>query len=358
MYSYNYLLQFTSDVLEKMGFSKANAWESAKVFLAAELRGHSTHGVIRLGDYYKLWKAGRINVNPNVRIIHETHSTAVVDGDSTLGMIPAKLAMETAIAKAKSVGTGWVTVKNSCNFGIAGYYAMMALEHDMIGMTMTNASPLVAPTFAAEGMLGTNPVAVAIPALTQPPFVADFATTPVNRGKFTIAAKKGEKMQIGFAQDKDGTPSGDPTILEKGGSMLPLGGDREHGSHKGYCLGSIVDIFSGVLSGANFGPFVPPMVAYLPLLEKKVGDGLGHFFGAMRVDAFRPANEFKQSMDEWITTFRNARPAVGQEKILIPGDPERENEIRIKETGISLIPQVVEDLKEIGKSLSLTFLEN
>ncbi len=351
-------MQFTSAVLSKMGFSENQAYESAKVFLAAEIRGHSTHGVIRLGDYYKLWKAGRINVNPKVRIIHETPSTAVIDGDSTLGMIPAKLAMETAILKAGNVGTGWVAVKNSCNFGIAGYYAMMALEHDMIGMTMTNASPLVSPTFAAEGMLGTNPIAVAIPALNQPAFVADFATTPVNRGKFTIAAKKGEKMNLGFAQDKDGNPSGDPTILEKGGSMLPLGGDREHGSHKGYCLGSIVDIFSGVLSGANFGPFVPPMVAYLPLLEKTVGDGLGHFFGAMRVDAFRPANEFKQSMDEWITTFRNAKPALGQKKVLIPGDLERESELKIRETGICLIPQVSDDLKIIAQSFSITFEEN
>lgn len=356
MYSYNYLLQFTADVLIKMGFSQLNATESAKVFLAAELRGHSTHGVIRLGDYYKLWKAGRINVLPDVKIIHETPSTAVIDGDSTLGMIPAKLAMETAINKARSVGTGWVAVKNSCNFGIAGYYAMMALEHDMIGMTMTNASPLVAPTFAAEGMLGTNPIAVAIPALNQPPFVADFATTPINRGKFTIAAKRGETMKPGFAQDKEGNPSIDPTILEKGGSMLPLGGDREHGSHKGYCLGSIVDIFSSVLSGANFGPFVPPMVAYLPLLEKKVGDGLGHFFGAMRVDAFRPAEEFKQSMDEWITTFRNAKPVPGEERVLIPGDPERESEIRIREKGISLIPQVVNDLESIARDLSVPFI--
>lgn len=355
MYPYNYLLQFTTDILTKMGFSESHAAESAKVFLAAELRGHSTHGVIRIGDYYKLWKAGRINVNPQVKIIHETPSTAVIDGDSTLGMIPAKLAMETAISKAKNVGTGWVAVKNSCNFGIAGYYAMMALEHDMIGMTMTNASPLVAPTFAAEGMLGTNPIAVAIPAKTQPAFVADFATTPINRGKFTIAAKKGEKLKMGFAQDKFGNPTDDPTILEQGGSMLPLGGDREHGSHKGYCLGAIVDIFSSVLSGANFGPYVPPMVAYLPLLEKSVGDGLGHFFGAMRIDAFRPANDFKNSMDEWITTFRNAKPAEGQEKVLIPGDLERESEARVKKNGIQLIPQVIDDLKAIAQSFSLEF---
>lgn len=354
-YSYNQLFQFTTDVLVKMGFSPAESAECAKVFLAAETRGFATHGVIRLGDYYKLWEAGRINTKPTVKIVHETPSTAVVDGDNTIGMIPAKFSMELAMQKAKQVGTGWVATRNSINFGIAGYYAMMALEQDMIGITMTNASPLVAPTFSAEALLGTNPIAIAIPAKNQPPFVADFATTPINRGKFTIAAKKGEKIGFGFAQDKAGNPTDDPTIIEKGGSMLPLGGDREHGSHKGYSLGAIVDIFSAVLSGANFGPFVPPMMSYLPLLDKKVGDGLGHFFGAMRIDAFQEADHFKTKMDEWIETFRNAKPAAGQDRVLIPGDPERESEARTQKEGISLIPLVEADLKKIAERFGLTF---
>lgn len=354
-YSYASLFEFTTNVLMEMGFSRADSEQCATVFLAAELRGFATHGVIRLGDYYKLWEAGRINTKYNLKIVHETPSTAVVDGDGTIGMIPGKFSMELAIKKAKQAGTGWVATRNSCNFGIAGYYAMMALEHDMIGITMTNASPLVAPTFSAEAMLGTNPIAIAIPAKEQPPFVADFATTPINRGKFTIAAKKGEMLGWGFAQDKNGNPSNDPTILEQGGSMLPLGGDREHGSHKGYCLGSIVDIFSAVLSGANFGPFVPPMVAYLPVLDKKVGDGLGHFFGAMRIDAFQEADHFKSMMDQWIESFRNAKPAEGQERVLIPGDPERESEKRVMQEGISLIPQVETDLKNIAARFGLEF---
>lgn len=354
-YSYASLFEFTTNVLMKMGFSRADSEQCATVFLAAELRGFATHGVIRLGDYYKLWEAGRINTKYNLKIVHETPSTAIVDGDGTIGMIPGKFSMELAIKKAKQAGTGWVATRNSCNFGIAGYYAMMALEHDMIGITMTNASPLVAPTFSAEAMLGTNPIAIAIPAKEQPPFVADFATTPINRGKFTIAAKKGEMLGWGFAQDKNGNPSNDPTILEQGGSMLPLGGDREHGSHKGYCLGSIVDIFSAVLSGANFGPFVPPMVAYLPVLDKKVGDGLGHFFGAMRIDAFQEADHFKSMMDQWIESFRNAKPAEGQERVLIPGDPERESEKRVMQEGISLIPQVETDLKNIAARFGLEF---
>jgi len=354
-FSYSYLFDFTSQVMQKIGFSEDEAAECARVFMAAELRGISTHGVIRLADYFKLWEAGRINVTPDIRIVHESPSTAVMDGDGTIGMLPAIRAMNTAIAKACTAGTGWVAVRNSSNFGIAGYYAMMALKHDMIGIACTNASPLVAPTFSAVPMLGTNPLAIAIPAGQQPPFVADFATTPVTRGKFTIAAKKGEKISFGFAQDAEGNPTDDPTAIEHGGSMLPLGGDREHGSHKGYCLGAMIYILAAVLSGANFGPFVPPMMSYLPLLEQKSGEGWGHFFGAMRVDAFMPAAEFKTRMDKWMETMRDARPAKGRGKVLIPGDPERENEERIAREGIELLPQVIADLDMIAQKTGIKF---
>jgi LDH2 family malate/lactate/ureidoglycolate dehydrogenase len=355
MYNYNYLLQFTKNVFLKLGCSEQDSKIIADVFLAAELRGHSSHGMLRIKDYFELWKAKRINTDPEVRIIHESPSTAVVDGDNAVGMVAARRSMEIAIEKAKTVGTGWVATRNSNHFGIAGYYAMMAIEHDMIGICLTNANPLVAPTFSISRMMGTNPIAVAIPAMRQPPFVADFATTPVARGKLAVAEKKGEKVPFGFVQDKTGKPSDDPAILKSGGSMLTLGGDPVHGSHKGYCLSSIVDIFSAVFSGANFGPFVPPSVAYLPLLDKKVGEGTGHFFGAMRIDAFQPAYEFKTKMDEWIETFRAAKPAEGEERVLIPGDPERESEERVMRNGIMLVPAIKEDLIVIAKELDIDF---
>jgi LDH2 family malate/lactate/ureidoglycolate dehydrogenase len=225
----------------------------------------------------------------------------------------------------------------------------------MIGLSMTNANPLVAPTFSVTPMLGTNPIAVAIPAGKQPPFVADFATTPIARGKLAVSEKKGDKVPFGFVQDKNGVPSDDPAILKSGGSMLTLGGDYVHGSHKGFCLSSIVDIFSAVFSGANFGPFVPPSVAYLPVLDKKVGEGTGHFFGAMRIDAFQHADVFKSTMDEWITTFRKATPAAGQEKVIIPGDPEREKEIKIKAGGIAVLPAIAKEMKEIADELGIPF---
>src|SRR5947199_11082 len=261
--------------------------------------------------------------------------------------------MTIVIDKARNAGTGWVSVRNSNHFGIAGYHAMMALQHDMIGMAMTNASALVAPTFSIERMLGTNPIAVAIPAGNQPPFVADFATTTAANGKLEILQRKNADAPIGWVQDKEGNDSTDANILKKGGVLLPLGSDREHGSHKGYALGSIVDIFSAVLSGASYGPWAPPFPAYVPVPENMPGKGLGHFFGAMRVDAFRPADEFKQHMDNWITRFRNAKPAPGYEKVLIPGDPEREMEAIRKETGIPLVSSVVDELSEVGARFGL-----
>lgn len=356
MYSYDYLFDFTKYIFLKIGCSPEHATIIARVFLAAELRGLSSHGMIRIKDYYKLWEANRINIRPNIKIVHETPSTAVLDGDNAIGMIASTKAMEVAIEKASKCGTGWVSVRGSNHFGIAGYYAMMALKHDMIGISMTNANPLVAPTFSISPFLGTNPIAVAIPAGKQPPFVADFATTPIARGKLAVAEKKGEKTLMGFVQDINGNPSDDPTILKHGGSMLTLGGDYEHGSHKGYCLSALVDIFSAVFSGANFGPFVPPSVAYLPVLDKKVGEGTGHFFGAMRIDGFQQADVFKTKMDEWIETFRQAKSAPGKPKVQIPGDQEREKEEKILKEGIYILPAIAKDLKEIADNLGIQFV--
>lgn len=353
--SYEALFDFTKSVFEKMGCSISHADLAAKVLVAADLRGIDSHGVARLSGYIRLWEAGRINPTPNLRIIHETPSTAVVDGDAGLGLVVAPYAMQVAIDKAHNVGTGWVSVQNSNHFGIAGYHAMMALEHDMIGMSMTNASALVAPTFSIERMLGTNPIAVSIPAGEEPPFVADFATTTAANGKLELLQKKNADAPLGWVQDEFGVDSVDANILKKGGSLLPLGSDREHGSHKGYALGSIVDIFSAVLSGASYGPWAPPFPAYVPMPENMPGKGLGHFLGAMRIDAFRPATVFKEHMDNWIKRFRSAKTSEGHEHVLIPGDPERIiAEQRAKE-GIPIQDIVVNDLKSIASKMGLSF---
>jgi L-2-hydroxycarboxylate dehydrogenase (NAD+) len=354
-YTYEALAAFSEAVFLKMGCSAKDASLATKVLLSADLRGIDSHGIARLVGYVRLWEVGRINATPTIKIVHETPSTAVIDGDRGLGLIVAPRAMEIAMEKARQVGTGWVSVKNSNHFGIAGYHAMMALEQEMIGMAMTNASALVAPTYAAEKLLGTNPIAVAIPAGNEPPFVADFATTTAANGKLEIAQRNQTDIPLGWAQDVDGNPTQDASILKKGGALLPLGSEKEQGSHKGYALGSIVDIFSAVLSGASFGPWAPPFPAYVPMPENMPGEGLGHFIGAMRIDAFRPAADFKTNMDLWLNRFRNATPAHGQEKVYVAGDIERSIELTRRQNGIPLVDAVQQDLADLATKMSLTF---
>ncbi len=355
--SYQKLKLFVTDIFLKMGCSAAHAHEAAEVLLSADLRGVDSHGVARLKGYIKLWQDGRVNTKPDIKIVHETPSTAVIDGDAGLGLVIAPYAMRVAMEKAEKVGTGWVSVKNSNHYGIAGYHSMLALEKDMIGWSMTNASPLVSPTFSKERLLGTNPISVAIPADKQPPFVADFATTTAANGKLEVLKRKGEQAPLGWVQDAEGLPTQNVDALKSGGSMLPLGGDREHASHKGYILGSIVDIFSAVLSGANYGPWAPPFVSFLPLREDPVGEGLGHFLGAMRIDAFRPAADFKHHMDNWITTFRNSAVTAESDRVLIPGDPEKEMTEERMKNGIPLLPEIISDLAAVGEQLEVNFEE-
>ncbi|MDX9770264.1 MAG: Ldh family oxidoreductase [Tenuifilaceae bacterium] len=348
------LQRFTQSLFEAMGCPSTDAEVVADVLIAAELRGIPSHGLMRVKDYYAMVKAERINTSPQVRATYETPSTATVDGDNALGPVAAKKSMQIAIEKAKVAGTGWVATNNSNHYGIAGYYSMMALEHDMIGISLTNANPLVAPTYSAERLLGTNPIAVAIPTQNEPPFIADFATTPIARGKLAIKSKLGESVPIGLVQDKEGSPSSNPGILEQGGAILTLGGGGvDLGGHKGYCMTALVDIFSSVLSGANFGPFVPPQVAYLPLLEQSVGKGLGHFFGAIRIDAFRPAVEFKKSMDTWIHTFRTSKSADFANPVQIPGDNERKTETAYLKDGVPVISKIFDELCEIADALNV-----
>lgn len=354
-YTYEQLCSFSESIFKSIGCSPEHAATATKTLLSADLRGIDSHGIARLSGYVRLWEAKRVNATPDIKIIHETPSTAVVDGDSGLGLVVAPFAMQVAIEKAKTCGTGWVSVQHSNHFGIAGYHAMMALEHDMIGVAMTNASPLVAPTFSIDKMLGTNPICVAAPAGQEPAFVADLATTTAANGKLEILQRKNSDTPDGWVQDAEGNPSNDANILKKGGALLPLGGDREHGSHKGYALGAVVDIFSALLSGANYAPWVPPFPAYVPMPAQQPGKGIGHFLGAMRIDAFRPAEDFKSAMDHWIRGFRSCRTIPGEEKVLVPGDPEREFEAERKLNGIPLLEPVVADLRQLAVKFSLAF---
>ena len=208
-FSYEQLTRFVQSVFEKIGCPVPDAQLATQALLSADLRGIDSHGVARLSGYVRLWEVGRVNARPNIRIIHETPSTAVVDGDGGLGLIVATRAMSIAIEKAKQVGTGWVSVQNSNHFGIAAFHAMQAMEQDMIGWAMTNASPLVAPTFSKDRLLGTNPICVAAPAGEEPSFVADLATTTAANGKLEILQRKKQNTPTGWVQDAEGNSAHD-----------------------------------------------------------------------------------------------------------------------------------------------------
>jgi L-2-hydroxycarboxylate dehydrogenase (NAD+) len=353
VFDYHQLYNFTLNVFLAIGTSEEDARLASKVLLSADLRGVDSHGIARLSGYVRLWDAGRVNAQPSVKILYESLSTATVDGDRGLGLIVAPKAMTLAIQKAKQCGSGWISVQNSNHFGIAGYHAMLALDEEMIGLAMTNASALVAPTFSKERLLGTNPIAVAVPAGDEPPFVADMATTTAANGKLEILQRKGADAPDGWIQDADGNSSSNAHALKTGGALLPLGSDFEHGSHKGYALGSIVDIFSAVFSGANYGPWVPPFPAYVPMPENQPGKGIGHFFGAMRIDGFRPAMDFKKDMDQWLRRFRESTPVAGQTKVMVPGDPERITEAERRKNGIPLLTPVMEDLSHLASKFKI-----
>lgn len=350
------LREFTKSVFIKMGCSEEHAALATDVLIKSDLRGIDSHGVARLTGYVRLWEKGRINAKPDIKIVHETPSTATVDGDSGLGLVVAPFAMKVAIEKAEKCGSGWVSVRNSNHFGIAGYHTMMAVEKDMIGFAMTNASPLVAPTFANERLLGTNPMCYAFPAGKYPPVIVDMATSAAANGKLEIAQRMNKAVPDGWIQDANGKPSTDPHELKKGGALLPLGSDRDHGSHKGFGLSATVDILSAVLSGANYGPWVPPFVAFMEPSSNPVGKGIGHFLGAMRVDGFRPVDEFKAHLDNWIERFSNAKTIHADQKVIIPGQPEIEAEKERKLNGIPLIDDVCKDLNEVAEKLGIARL--
>ena len=204
-------------------------------------------------------------------------------------------------------------------------------------------------------MLGTNPIAIAFPGLEEPAIVIDMATSACAYGKIEIARRKEVDIPKGWAIDHEGNYTTDPSAMVEGGALSPLGSFREMGGHKGYCLSAMVDILCCVLSGANWGPFAPPFALRQEIPERSVGKGIGHFFGAMRIDGFIEADEFKTQIDDWVRTFRKTKPMPGTPGVVIPGDPEREQEDIRKNAGIPLLIPVVNDLKDIANKTGIEF---
>lgn len=342
---YKRLTRFVARCFEALGVPPADAEIGARGLVNADLRGVDTHGVIRFNPYswYVQWlKQGTMTAKPNIRTISEGPSTALLDGDRGMGMVVGHRAMELAIEKAKTAGVAMVAVRNSRHYGMSANYAMQALAHDMIGVAMTNASRQVVPTFGKEARFGTNPICFAVPTNKELPFVLDMATTTAAAGKLELAARLGKSIPAGWALDESAGDTFDPRVAQQARRLLPLGGTREGGSHKGYGLAILVEILCGVLTGT--------LTALNADQEPR-----GHFFAAIKVDMFRPLAQFKDDMDRLIQELKATPPVRGQERVFVAGEIEFEIAAERGEHGIPLHGSVIQGLRDLSTELGVTY---
>jgi len=347
---------FCAQVFQKVGVAEEDARLTADILVAADLRGISSHGVAHLRRYVDGLRTGTFAAHPTEQVVTETPVMAVIDAGAGLGQPVSYRAMQKAIQKAREIGVGFVSVRNSNHHGVVAYYATMALPHDCIGLSMTNASPKVMPTFGRKPTLGTNPLAIAAPAGKQRPFVLDMATSAVALGKIEIADQLDRPIPEGWALYKDGLPATDSRRAmdefkrNLGAGLLSLGGAGELlGGHKGYGLAIGVDIFTALLSGAAASPLTYPKTPE----GKPLPANLGHFFGAWRIDCFRPVEEFKKAMDDYQQLLKNVPKVEGQDRIYIHGEKEYEAEERHLRDGIPLNRRVAADLRALAQELQV-----
>lgn len=341
------LTKFVTDVLVKMGVPNGDAVTTAQNLVKADLRGIESHGVARLKRYTDGIRNGVVKIHPEIKVVRETPVTALLDGDAGLGQVVSYKAMNLAISKAKSNYVGLVGVRNSNHFGIAGFYGLMALQDGLIGLVMTNTRPLVAQTFSKQKLVGTNPICVAVPTSGRG-FVLDMATSVAPIGKMEVAKRIGKKVPIGWGIDPDGNLTDDPDKISKG-ALLPLGGLGEVlGGHKGYGLGAVVDIFSGILTGAQWSTGVGETQGPTPA-------NVGHFFGAINVEAFMGLDEFKGRMDQLVAKLKGAERLPGAEEIYVAGEKSFYTEDVRRKLGVALDSKTLEMLTQIGVECEVPF---
>ncbi len=331
----------TAAIVHHAGASEADAHTTADVLVASDIRGIESHGVARLEQYIGSIEAGVLDPRGQPEIVRQSAVTALIDAHNGLGQVSGVFAMRLAIEKARQTDVGIVSLRNGCHYGIAGYYAMMAIEHDMIGVSLTNSSPLVAPTGGRAPMLGTNPIAFAAPSGGPIPFVLDMATSTVPRGRIEVAARKNLPLYNGWALDEDGRPTLDSRAALNG-ALLPLGGAAESGGYKGYGLAAMVEVLCGVLSGSLYGP----MIAQLWSMERP--SVLGQFFMALRPQAFGALDEFQQRLQDLQRLLKEGPLAADATEVLIAGEKEARATERNRRDGIPVHPSVVARLDEMG----------
>ncbi|MCX7795600.1 MAG: Ldh family oxidoreductase [bacterium] len=337
------LKEFCSNVLAKLGVPKDSADIVSDHLVWADLMGISSHGVTRLGIYVKRLQTGLANAKPNIHIVRETPSMAVLDGDNGLGQVVGVKAVELAIEKASKVGVGVVGVRHTTHFGCAGYYALKAIEKNMIGVVMSNAPSTMAPWGARVPYLGTNPIAFGVPTAEFPPILLDMATSIVARGKIILAAKEGKTIPEGWAVDPEGEFTTNPESALKG-AVLPFGGPKGSG------IALMIDIFSGILSGAEFGSHIGSLYD-----DFSKPQNVGNFIMVFNVESFCPVKEFKERIELMRQEIKSLPKAKGVEEILLPGELEFRRYVENIRNGLQLSPEVIRELREVGELLSISF---
>jgi LDH2 family malate/lactate/ureidoglycolate dehydrogenase len=343
------LTAFLVDALCAMKMPRERAAITAGLMVRTDLRGVDSHGIDMLPRYHELWQGGFIVMDAEPVVVKDSMATGLYDGAKGPGHYVSTLAMTLAIDKARTYGVGVVGVRNSGHFGAAANYSMMALAHDMIGVSTTN-SPYVAmvPTFGREAKLSTNPLSFAAPAGRHAPFVLDMATTTVAFGKLRLASRWGKPIPAGWALDADGEPTTDADVAVKHRLQTPLGGTRELGSHKGYGLGMMVDILSGILPGAVYGD----LFFRTDRQQRRLQD-VGHCFIALDPARFRPIEDFKRDMDDYFDSLKATPRAEGRDRIYVAGEPEAESEARRRRDGIPLSPALMARVADIARELGI-----
>jgi LDH2 family malate/lactate/ureidoglycolate dehydrogenase len=331
-------------VLEAWGMPAHHADRTAEVMVWADLRGVASHGISMLLNYDVLRSKKKVTFAAEPALVRETPVSALVDGNGNLGYVPARHAIELAIAKAKAAGMGIVSVRNSMHFGACGFYAEAAVEAGLIGMVMTTTSNVcVAPTGGAEAKLGTDPIAFGAPAEDGDFFLLDMATTTVAGGKIRNLAVEDLPCPPGWILDPRGLPSTEPKDVYGGaGFMTSLGGAKETASYKGYGLAVMVNILSACLSGAS-------LVAD-PLHARTIGKGndIGHFFLALDPGLFRDPDDFRADVSRFLALLRSTKAVDGGERVMIAGDPERAKLAKRQKDGIEVPKGLTAKLKTIA----------
>ena len=338
-------------VFRTWGMAEDRIATTVEVMVATDLSGVDSHGLGMLPSYADRRRRGIMNMQPDLKIVREKPTVALIDADRSIGHPPSVMAMKLAVEKARACGVAAVGVRNSNHFGAAGYYSRMAAEMGMVGMAMTNApGAAMVPTFGREAMLGTNPIAFAAPATKNPPFSLDMATTTVAFGKLTISKRLGKAIPEGWALDEDGQSTTNADIAHAARRQLPLGGDRERGGHKGYGLGTMVEILCAVLTGA-WADGVDDEGR-----PKHTDYDVGHFFFAIDPSLVRADGEFEGDMDRMMDMLRATPPADPSKPVMVAGDPEvKETEERTR-LGIPVADMLIEETRAVAEECGAEFL--